>query len=89
MSPCNLQSANGYDTGKNLMNEMRARMHSTEVSNGNLGDDSYYVTMQGKYTALMVKKGDIAFKVAVYGAVPSDQAKAMDKTLALQVLSKL
>jgi hypothetical protein len=41
------------------------------------------------YTALLVKKGDIVFKVAMYGDLPSEKKKAVEKTLALQVVSKL
>jgi hypothetical protein len=41
------------------------------------------------YTALLVKKGDIVFKVAMYGDLPKEKKKEVEKTLALQVLSKL
>jgi hypothetical protein len=39
--------------------------------------------------ALLVKKGNVAFKVAVYGRSPLEQKEAVAKTLAEQVVSKL
>jgi hypothetical protein len=53
-----------------------------------IGDDAYYST-DGAHASLSVKKGDVAFNVAVRGDFPSDQVKAMEKTLASQILSKL
>jgi hypothetical protein len=37
----------------------------------------------------MLKKGNVALKVAAYGDMPADKKKAVEKTLALQALSKL
>jgi hypothetical protein len=53
-----------------------------------IGEDAYYST-DGAHMSLSVKKGDVAFNVAVRGDFPSDQVKAMEKALALQILSKL
>jgi hypothetical protein len=85
----NLEQANGFEAGKNLMKQMQTTMHATMSSSSGIGDDAYYLSVHGNYTALMVKKGNVAFKVADYGDVPIDQAKAMTKTVVLHVLSKL
>jgi hypothetical protein len=39
--------------------------------------------------ALLVKKGNVTFKVAVYVRSPLEQKEAVAKTLAEQVVSKL
>ena len=43
----------------------------------------------GSNVGLIVKKGTVAFKVAVYGDLPMGKKQAMQKTLAQQVVSKL
>jgi hypothetical protein len=53
-----------------------------------IGDDAYYLAV-GKNVGLIVKKGNVAFKVAVYGGAPIDKKEAMEKTLASQAVSKL
>jgi hypothetical protein len=53
-----------------------------------LGDDAYYLAV-GPNVGLIVKKGNVAFKVAVYGDIPLEEKQAMEKTLAQQVVSKL
>ncbi len=93
-----LQAANAYEAGKKLMAQSQAMMkaandpHASGVANASasgIGDDAYYTTMGNDYTGLMVKKGNVAFKVAIYGDLPIETKKAMEKTLALQVLSKV
>jgi len=64
-----------------------ANMASQSASG--IGDDAYYTTMGAGYTGLMVKKGNLALKIAVYSDMPADKKKAVEKTLALQALSKL
>jgi hypothetical protein len=59
----------------------------TQVSG--IGDDAYYTTASGLGTNLSVRKGDVAFNIALHGDFPVDQIKAKEKTLALQILSKL
>jgi len=59
------------------------------ASVGGIGDDAYYTTMGAGYTGLMVKKGSTALKVAIYGNLPADKKKAIEKTLALQALPKM
>ncbi len=53
-----------------------------------IGDDAYYLSV-GPNVGLIVKKGNVAFKVAVYGDIPIENKQAMEKTLAQQVVSKL
>ena len=61
----------------------------TKTPVGGIGDDAYYVTASGLGTALNVKKGGQAFSLSVKGKFTVDQVKAMEKTLALEVLAKL
>jgi len=58
------------------------------ASASGIGDDAFYTTMGG-YTGLLVKKGNAAFKVAIYATLPAEKIKAMEKTLALDALSEL
>jgi hypothetical protein len=51
-----------------------------------IGDDAVYVTTNG--TSLSVKQGGFVFTVHVNG-FPTEEAKAKEKTLALDVLAKL
>ncbi len=53
-----------------------------------IGDNAYYLAA-GNNVGLIVKKGSVAFKVAVYGEESLDQKQAMEKTLAQQVVSAL
>jgi len=59
----------------------------TKTSVSGIGDDAVYGTAAGHGT-LSVKKGNSAFVVHVYG-FPLDQIEAKEKTLALEILSKL
>jgi hypothetical protein len=58
-------------------------------SGTDIGDDAFYTSMGSSYTALMVKKGNVAFKVAIYGDLPIEKKKAMEKALARDSLAKL
>ena len=60
----------------------------TETSASGIGDEAHYMTTPGFGTGLSVKKGSYAFKVRVYG-YSLDQIKAMEKTLAQDILAKL
>lgn len=54
-----------------------------------VGDDAYYMTVATN-VSLFVKKGSSAFKATVYSSTFSvDKKKAMEKTLAQQVVAKL
>jgi hypothetical protein len=59
-----------------------------------IGSDAYYITTPGFGTALTVKEGGSAFRVRVLGgegakAFSDTQTKAIEKTLAQEVLAKL
>jgi hypothetical protein len=58
-----------------------------------IGDDAVYSTLPGVTpglgTSLAVKKGDSYFSVHVYGFPDKAKAMAMEKTLALEIVSKL
>jgi len=78
-----LQDANAFSAGK-----LTGAKSVFVTSVSGIGDDAYYLAV-GPNVGLIVKKGAIAFKVAVYGDISLDQKKAMEKTLAQQVLAKL
>ena len=78
-----IQSANSYDAAKRLLQQ--SGMKDTSV--GGVGDDAYFQTV-GTNSSLVGKKGNTAFKVAIYTTLPVDKAQAMEKTLAVQALSK-
>jgi hypothetical protein len=52
-----------------------------------VGDDAYYLAV-GSNVGLIVKKGNVAFKVVVYVHLPIEKKQAMEKTLSQQVVSK-
>lgn len=60
----------------------------TKTPVSGIGDDAVYGTTPGAPTVLTVKKGNVVFVVHVTG-LPDDQTKAKEKTLALEILSKL
>jgi hypothetical protein len=78
-----LQSPDAYQAGK------QAPVKTIVVTPASgVGDDAYYLAV-GSNVGLIVKKGNVAFKVAVYGDLPMEKKQAMEKTLAQQVVSKL
>jgi hypothetical protein len=90
------QDAASFDAGKRLMQQTQAAVNQQEggaamasESASGVGDEAYYTSMGAGYTALMVKKGNVALKIAIYGGMPVDKKKAAEKTLALNALSKL
>lgn len=66
----------------------------TKVPGSGIGDEAVFGTTPKFATTLAVKKGELFFIVHVFG-FPLDQPKAIDevqakeRTLALQILSKL
>ncbi len=82
----NLQTAATYDGGKQMALTMAAA--GAALQSGNVGDDSYYF-VTGDQVGLLVKKGSMSFKVAVYATLPVDKKEAMELALAKQVLAKL
>jgi hypothetical protein len=78
-----LEGLDAYQAGKVALTKT---IVVTSVSG--IGDDAYYLAV-GKNVGLIVKKGNVAFKVAVYGGMPIDKKEAIEKTLASQAVSKL
>ena len=73
--------------GKQMASMMVAR-GGTTLKSGGVGDDNYYFVV-GTQVGLLVKKGDMSFKVAVYATVSVERKEAMELTLANEVLAKL
>ena len=78
-----LQNSDGFQAGKSVQVKS---IVVTPVTG--LGDDAYYLAV-GNNVGLIVKKGNVVFKVAIYGSSPLDKKQALEKTLAQQVLSSL
>ncbi len=74
-----LENLDAYQAGKHT---------NLATSVSGVGDDAYYLGA-GSTVGLIVKKGNIAFKVAVYAKIPLERKQAMEKALAQQVISKL
>ncbi len=53
-----------------------------------IGDDAYYLAV-GSNVGLIVKKRNVAFKVAVFCSLPIEKKQVMEKALAQQIVSKL
>ena len=94
----NLQTAEGYDAGEKMLQQVTAVMKArrdedapapviTPISG--VGDDAYYLDT-ANILSLIVKKGNGAFKIVIYGGgLPMAKRQSAEKTLAQQVLSKL
>jgi hypothetical protein len=66
----------------------------TKTPASGIGDDAVYGTTPKFAALLTVKKGDVVFVVRVYGfpidsGKPLDEIQAKEKTLALEILSRL
>jgi hypothetical protein len=92
-----LKTADEYKNSKTLMERTQAAMKEEKdeeagqlaiTSVSGLGDDAYYASA-GNHPKLNVKKGALSFSVEVLGDFPADKSKDIEKTLALQILSKL
>ena len=83
-----LQPAEGFERGKQMANQMAAAGKGGAVKPAAVGDDGYYF-VAGEQVGLLVKKGSVSFKVAVYATLPVDKKEAMEMTLAKQALAKL
>ena len=90
----NLQTAEAYASGKKMLEQMKAMAtleknspHSMVITPaGGLGEDAYFLEI-GNTVSLMVKKGNAAFKIVIYGSLPVEKRRSAEKALALQVLS--
>jgi hypothetical protein len=76
-----LQGPDAFQGGKTL-----PRVTIVPVSG--VGDDAYYLAVL-EQVGLIVKKGNVGFKVAVYGQLPLEKKEAMEKALAQQIVSAL
>jgi hypothetical protein len=83
-----LQTAAAYDGGKRLASQMAAVGRGGAVKPASVGEDGYYF-VAGDQVGLLVKKGGVSFKVAVYAMLPVERKEAMELTLAKEVLAKL
>ena len=85
----NLQTAAFYDGGKRQATMAAATGgKETGMKPASVGDDAYYFVISDQ-AALFVKKGAVAFKVAVYAKLPADEKEAMEMKLAKEVAAKL
>lgn len=80
-----LKTVNDFNNAKTSM----AGPSSPITPVGGIGDDAYYAAMGTRMVVLFAKKGNVAFNLTVGGGLPIDQQNAIEKTLALQILSKL
>ena len=83
-----LQTAAAYDGGRQMASQMAAAAKGAEFKPAAVGDDGYYF-VAGEQVGLLVKKGSVSFKVAVYATLPVDAKEAMEMTLAKEALAKL
>jgi hypothetical protein len=84
----NLEAGDGFERGKNMMLQMKPKNTVVTPVSG-IGDDAYYIAFGTTITNLMVKKGNISFKLAFYGETAPEKVMAMEKTLALEIVGKL
>jgi hypothetical protein len=84
----NVQTAAFYDGGKRQAT-MAAAMGGKDAAMkpASVGDDAYYF-VTGDQVGLLVKKGAVSFKVAVYAKLPVEEKEAMELKLAKQVPAK-
>ncbi len=80
-----LQTPGAFDSGKGLAN-VSTKVVLTPV--GGLGDDAYYLAMSDQ-VGLVVKKGGVAFKVAVYQHGPLGPKQTAERTLAGKIVPRL
>ncbi len=84
----NLESGDGFERAKDMMVQMKPKNTVITPASG-IGDDAYYTVFGGTIINLMVKKGNVSFKLAIYGSTDSDKAMTIEKTIALGIVSKL
>ena len=78
----NLQTPDRFAGGKTGVNVVAMTPAS------GIGDDAYYLG-EGSTEGLFFKKGEHAFKIAVYTTQPLEKKRAEEKALAQLVLAKL
>ena len=80
-------SATPADRFNTVKTPLPVRGITKEPASG-IGDDAVYVQTGGGRTALYVKKGDLVFRIQIFG-IAAAETKAKEKTLAQEVLAKL
>ncbi|MEO8748520.1 MAG: hypothetical protein ABI379_12815 [Rhodanobacter sp.] len=83
-----LQTVAAYDGGKQMATQMAAAVKGASMKHAAIGDDGYYF-VAGDQVGLLVKKGNISFKAAVYARLPVEQKEALELALAKEALAKL
>ena len=84
----NLQAATMYEGSKRQAMMGAAAVQGAAVKPASVGDDAYYF-VSGDQAMLWVKRGAVAFKVAVYARLPVDEKEAIELKLPRQVAAKL
>lgn len=79
-----LEGADSFQAGKKQV--QGNTVPGTSASG--IGDDGYFVTM-GHFVSLFVRKGNVAFKITVYGQIPAEKMHTMENALAQQVAANL
>jgi hypothetical protein len=80
-----IQTNAAFDAGKKLGDPSNG-VEVTPV--GELGDDAYYLAMNDQ-VGLAMKKGDVAFKVAVFQHGPLGPKQSVERALAGKILTRL
>ncbi len=92
-----IQSADQYEAGKQMLEQMKTMAKGEKHGNSQppvitplsgIGDDAFYLDMANTMS-LIAKKGNVQFKLVIYGDLPAEKKKAAEKTLASEVVSKL
>lgn len=87
-----LTAADTYNSSKRIEEQVAAEkdpdapLSITPISG--LGDEAYYAWM-GTHGKLHGRKGNSGVMIEISGDVPPEKARAMEKTLAAEILSKL
>jgi hypothetical protein len=84
----NLQTAAVYDAGKRQAAMGAALNKDVAMKSASVGDDAYYFAI-GDQVGLLVKKGGVSFKAAVYAKIPVADKEAMELKLARAVAARL
>ena len=79
-----LEGLDAYQAGK----ATRKTKTTSVTPISGIGDDAYYLAV-GSNVGLIVKKRNVAFKVAVFCSLPIEKKQVMEKALAQQIVSKL
>lgn len=93
-APAGAPQIDGKKLSVNLMTERAFEVGKTPVPGiaktpvSGVGDDAYYVTAGGRGTGLCIKSGGTYVQIRV-GGFPAGKQKTLEKTLALQMLTRL